>query len=194
MCWVAFDRGVRMVEEFGMPGPVAHWRRIRDRIHAEVCEQGFDARRGSFVQSYGSTDLDAALLLIPQVGFLPPDDPRVIGTVQAVRKDLAVDGFVRRYPTHEGEASDGLVGREGAFLACSFWLADSLLLTGQADEARELFERLLALRNDVGLLAEEYDPVAGRQVGNFPQAFSHVPLIHTAYELDEHEAAARRSC
>jgi GH15 family glucan-1,4-alpha-glucosidase len=192
MCWVAFDRGVRMIEEFGLPGPLDHWRRIRDRIHREVCERGFDAHRGSFVQSYGSTDLDAALLLIPQVGFLPPQDPRVIGTVNAVRKDLAADGFVRRYPTHEGETSDGLVGREGAFLACSFWLADSLMLIGRRDEARDLFERLLALRNDVGLLAEEYDPVTGRQVGNFPQAFSHVPLIHTAYELDEHEGATYR--
>jgi GH15 family glucan-1,4-alpha-glucosidase len=187
MCWVAFDRAVRMVEEYGRPGPVDHWRRIRDRIHREVCEYGFDKERGTFTQSYGSTDVDAALLLIPQVGFLPPEDPRVAGTVLTIQRELASDGFVRRYPTHEGESSDGLAGEEGAFLACSFWLADGLRLIGRHKDAEELFHRLLALRNDVGLLAEEYDPRLGRQVGNFPQAFSHVPLIRTAYDLDHHD-------
>jgi GH15 family glucan-1,4-alpha-glucosidase len=188
MCWVAFDRAVRMVEEFGRPGPVHHWRRIRDRIHREVCERGFDAGRGTFTQSYGSAELDAALLLIPQVGFLPGRDPRVVGTVKAVQRELAVDGFVRRYPTEQGESSDGLTGEEGAFLACSFWLVDALRLIGERDAALDRFERLLALRNDVGLLSEEYDPRLGRLLGNFPQAFTHVPLIHTAYELDGHES------
>jgi GH15 family glucan-1,4-alpha-glucosidase len=192
MCWVAFDRGVRMVEEFGQPGPVEHWRRIRDRIHHDVLEYGYDPERNTFTQSYGSRDLDAALLLIPQVGFLPPDDPRVVGTVAAVHRELAEDGFVRRYPvTEQGVSSDGLTGGEGAFLACSFWLADALRLVGREDEARAQFERLLALRNDVGLLAEEYDPRVKRQVGNFPQAFSHVPLIRTAYDLSGHDGPRR---
>ncbi|QQM42248.1 glycoside hydrolase family 15 protein [Streptomyces liliifuscus] len=195
MCWVAFDRAVRLVEEHGRPGPVAHWREVRDRIHREVCERGFDPARATFTQSYGSRALDAALLLIPGTGFLPPDDPRVIGTVAAVERELATeDGLVSRYSTGAGgatsiggaEAPDGLTGGEGAFLACSFWLADALLLTGREDDARRLFERLLLLRNDVGLLAEEYDPLARRQLGNFPQAFTHVPLIRVAYELDGH--------
>jgi GH15 family glucan-1,4-alpha-glucosidase len=193
MCWVAFDRGVRMVEELGLPGPVDHWRRIRDQIHSDVCDYGFDQVRGTFTQSYGSADVDASLLLMPQVGFLPPDDPRVVGTVLTIQKELAGDGFVRRYPTHEGESSDGLTGEEGAFLACSFWLADGLRLIGREDEATELFERLLSLRNDVGLLAEEYDPRLERQVGNFPQAFSHVPVIRTAYDLDGHDGVRRLS-
>ncbi|MFG2001269.1 glycoside hydrolase family 15 protein [Spirillospora sp. NPDC048911] len=188
MCWVAFDRAIKIAEEFGRPGPVDHWRALRDRIHRDVCDKGFDPARGTFTQSYGSQDLDAALLLMPQVGFLPADDPRVAGTIEAVRRELAGDGFVRRYPTDEGAASDGLTGEEGAFLACSFWLVDGLRAIGRDDEARELFERLLSLRNDVGLLAEEYDPVSGRLVGNFPQAFSHVPLIHAAYELDGHQS------
>ncbi|MBO2449958.1 glycoside hydrolase family 15 protein [Actinomadura barringtoniae] len=186
MCWAAMDRAIRMSEEFGYPGPVSHWRGIRDEIHAQVCEKGYDPVRGTFTQSYGSTEVDAALLMMTTIGFLPPDDPRVIGTIEAVQRELAGDGFVRRYPTHEGEASDGLVGEEGAFLACSFWLAENLCLIGREEEGHALFERLLSLRNDVGLLAEEYDPRAGRLVGNFPQAFSHVPLVHTAYELDGH--------
>jgi len=195
MCWVAFDRAVRMVEEHGRPGPVEHWREVRDRIHREVCERGFDPARGTFTQSYGSRALDAALLLIPGTGFLPPDDPRVIGTVAAVERELATDdGLVSRYSTGAAGATstggaaapDGLTGGEGAFLACSFWLADALRLTGREDDARHLFERLLLLRNDVGLLAEEYDPLARRQLGNFPQAFTHVPLIRVAYELDGH--------
>ncbi|MEV2192346.1 glycoside hydrolase family 15 protein [Streptomyces phaeochromogenes] len=195
MCWVAFDRAVRLAEEHGRPGPVAHWREVRDRIHREVCERGYDPARATFTQSYGSRALDAALLLIPGTGFLPPDDPRVIGTVAAVERELTTDdGLVIRYSTGAGgvtgtggaEAPDGLTGGEGAFLACSFWLADALLLTGREDDARSLFERLLLLRNDVGLLAEEYDPLARRQLGNFPQAFTHVPLIRVAYELDGH--------
>ncbi|GAA4067740.1 glycoside hydrolase family 15 protein [Actinomadura miaoliensis] len=186
MCWVAFDRGVRMAEEFGMPGPAGRWRRLRDRVRREVCEKGFDARRGTFTRTYGSADLDAALLMIPMTGFLRGDDPRVRGTVDAVWRELGVDGLVRRYVTRDEEGADGLSGQEGAFVACSFWMADALRLAGREDEARELFERLLGLRNDVGLLAEQYDPHARRQLGNFPQAFSHVPLVHTAYELDGH--------
>ncbi|GGX77396.1 glycoside hydrolase family 15 protein [Streptomyces fructofermentans] len=194
MCWVAFDRAVRMSEEHGRPGPVAHWREVRDRIHREVCDRGFDPVRGTFTQFYGSRALDAALLLIPQTGFLPPDDPRVVGTVAAVERELTTDdGLVRRYSTGGHDSADGLAGGEGAFLACSFWLADALLMTGREDDARALFERLLLLRNDVGLLAEEYDPVAGRQLGNFPQAFTHVPLVRVAYELDGHAPEHARS-
>ena len=195
MCWVAFDRAVRMAEDHGRPGPVVRWREIRDRIHREVCERGFDPVRGTFTQSYGSHALDAALLLIPQTGFLPPDDPRVVGTVTAVERELATaDGLVRRYSTGGGgsDSPDGLTGGEGSFLACSFWLADALRLTGREEDARRLFERLLPLRNDVGLLAEEYDPVARRQLGNFPQAFTHVPLIRVAYELDRHATGHAR--
>ncbi|EKX63944.1 glycoside hydrolase family 15 protein [Streptomyces ipomoeae] len=192
MCWVAFDRAVRLAEEHGRPGPVEKWREVRDRIHREICERAFDPQRGTFTQSYGSRELDAALLLIPQTGFLPPDDPRVLGTVDAVRRELLTDGLLSRYSTGRPDPPDAITGGEGAFLACSFWLADALLPTGREDEARELYERLLALRNDVGLLAEEYDPVARRQLGNFPQAFTHVPLIRVAYELDRHATHARR--
>ncbi|HXI35696.1 MAG TPA: glycoside hydrolase family 15 protein, partial [Burkholderiales bacterium] len=190
MCWVAFDRAVKLVEQFGMKGPVERWRELRARIHADVCANGFDAARGAFVQSYGVKALDASLLLIPITGFLPADDPRVIGTVRAIEKDLVVDGLVRRYHTHQ--ADDGLPPGEGVFLACSFWLADNLLLQGRREEARRLFERLLALRNDVGLLAEEYDPAARRFLGNFPQAFSHVALVNTAMNLGEAEKPAEQ--
>ena len=190
MCWVAFDRAVKLVEQFGMKGPVERWRELRARIHADVCANGFDAARGAFVQSYGAKALDASLLLIPITGFLPADDPRVIGTVRAIEKDLVVDGLVRRYHTHQ--ADDGLPPGEGVFLACSFWLADNLLLQGRREEARRLFERLLALRNDVGLLAEEYDPAARRFLGNFPQAFSHVALVNTAMNLGEAEKPAEQ--
>ncbi|GAA1304255.1 glucoamylase [Planotetraspora silvatica] len=183
MAWVAADRMVRIVEELGRTGPVERWRAMRDRIHAEVCDKGFDAERGTFTQSYGSRELDAALLLIPIVGFLPPEDPRVVGTIDAIERELMTDGFVLRYPIAESNDVDGLPGAEGAFLACSFWLAEALALVGRKDEALELFERLLALCNDVGLLAEEYDPVEGRQLGNFPQAFTHIHLIRTAYAL-----------
>jgi GH15 family glucan-1,4-alpha-glucosidase len=161
---------------------------MRDEVHREVCEKGYDPVRNTFTQSYGSAELDAATLLIPRLGFLPPDDPRVIGTVDAVQRELGTGGLVRRYST-EGLPVDGMPGSEGAFLACSFWLADALRMTGRAKEARELFERLLALRNDVGLLAEEYDPVAGRQLGNFPQAFSHIALVNTALALGQEETA-----
>ncbi|MFE4873172.1 glycoside hydrolase family 15 protein [Streptomyces sp. NPDC056682] len=184
MAWVAADRAVRTLEaEPTLHGDVERWRRMRDEVHREVCEKGFDPVRGTFTQAYGSTELDAATLLIPRLGFLPPDDPRVVGTVEAVRAELAASGFVRRYST-DGTTVDGLPGGEGTFLVCSFWLADALRLTGREEEARELFERLLALRNDMGLLAEEYDPVAGRQVGNFPQAFSHIGLVATACALE----------
>ena len=183
MCWVAFDRGVRAVEHFGLDGPAARWRAIRDEIHREVCDRGWDPSRATFTQSYGSTELDASLLMIPMVGFLPPDDERVLATIEAIRRELTVDGFVERYPTQDGVSVDGLRGREGAFLLCTFWMADALALTGRTDEAQELFERLVALTNDVGLLAEEYDPAAGRQLGNFPQAFSHVGLVSTALNL-----------
>ncbi|WP_258863007.1 glycoside hydrolase family 15 protein, partial [Marinitenerispora sediminis] len=183
MAWVAADRAVRMIEEFGKEGPLERWRSLRDTIHAEVCEYGYDARRNTFTQYYGSQELDAALLLIPEVGFLPYDDPRVVGTIEAIRDDLMVDGFVLRYRTDREDVADKLPGDEGAFLACSFWMANALLSIGREKEARDLFERLLALRNDLGLLAEEYDPRTGRQVGNFPQAFSHVPLVTTALNL-----------
>jgi GH15 family glucan-1,4-alpha-glucosidase len=191
MAWVAFDRAVQTVERHGMTGPVEKWRVLRDQIHSEVCAQGFDADRNTFTQYYGSKDLDSSLLLIPQVGFLPPTDPRVVGTVEAIQRELTEDGFVRRYsPPGPGEdCVDGLPGTEGAFLACSFWLADDLAMIGRHDEATELFERLLDLRNDVGLLAEEWDPRAGRQVGNTPQAFSHVPLVATAQNLAGHTTA-----
>ncbi|HEX8821068.1 MAG TPA: glycoside hydrolase family 15 protein [Archangium sp.] len=181
MAWVAVDRAIKNSERFGLPGTLERWRALRERIHAQVCEHGYDAGRGSFVQAYGSKELDAALLLIPQMGFLPPSDPRVVGTVEAIQRELCEGGFVRRYDT--GRTEDGLPGGEGTFLACSFWLADALSLLCRQDEARALFERLLSLCNDVGLLAEEYDPRTKRQLGNFPQAFSHVALINTARKL-----------
>jgi GH15 family glucan-1,4-alpha-glucosidase len=181
LAWVALDRAIKGVEMFGLEGPVDRWRRVRQDIHDDVCRNGFDRARGTFTQYYGAQEVDAALLQIPLVGFLPIDDPRVTGTVQAVERELMVDGFVRRYHTR-GEI-DGLPEGEGAFLACTFWLADVLTLQGRRDEATRLFERLLSLTNDVGLLAEQYDPAAKRQLGNFPQAFSHVSLINTARNL-----------
>ncbi|MFI2241035.1 glycoside hydrolase family 15 protein [Streptomyces chrestomyceticus] len=183
MAWVAADRAVRAVESRPeLEGDVARWRAMRDEVHREVCEKGYDAERNTFTQSYGSDLLDAATLLIPRLGFLPADDPRVVGTVDAVREELAHGGLIRRYST-DATAVDGLPGDEGTFLVCSFWLAEALHLTGREEEARELFGRLLRLPNDVGLLAEEYDPVAGRQLGNFPQAFSHIGLISTAFTM-----------
>jgi GH15 family glucan-1,4-alpha-glucosidase len=182
MAWVAFDRAVRTAERFGQDGPLDRWRALRDRIHREVCERGYDTERRTFTQSYGSRGLDAATLMIPVVGFLPPDDERVIGTVEAIRREICQDGFVLRYDTRE--ADDGLPPGEGAFLPCSFWLADCLTMIGRHDEAHELFDRLAGLANDVGLIAEEYDPRLGRQVGNFPQAFTHVGLVNTAMNLD----------
>ncbi|EST22200.1 glycoside hydrolase family 15 protein [Streptomyces roseochromogenus] len=189
MVWVAADRAVRTLEKHPeLEGDADGWRAMRDEVHREVCEQGYDSRRGTFTQYYGSRELDAALLLIPRVGFLPPDDPRVIGTVDAIRADLGHGGFVRRYDT-DAIGVDGMPGGEGAFLACSFWLADALHMTGRTAEARALFERLASLTNDVGLLAEEYDPELGRQVGNFPQAFSHIALVNTALTLFGDEQA-----
>jgi len=167
-----------------------HWRQIRDRIHQDVCSKAFDTDLGSFVQAYGSKALDASLLLLPLVGFLPPTDRRIVGTVRAIEQRLMADGFVCRYDT--GDMVDGLPPGEGAFLACSFWLADNFILQGRITEARELFERLLALRNDVGLLAEEYDPRLGRQLGNFPQAFSHVALVNTAFNLTRSQGPAEQ--
>jgi GH15 family glucan-1,4-alpha-glucosidase len=181
MVWVAFDRGVRSIEEFGFVGPLDHWRRLRQTIHDDICQKGFDPELGAFTQSYGAKELDASLLLIALVGFLPPEDPRVRGTVEAIERCLMVDGFVRRYDTRV--VKDGLPAGEGAFLACSFWLVDNLVLLGRSEDARRLFARLLALRTDLGLLAEEYDPATGRMVGNFPQAFSHIALINSAYNL-----------
>lgn len=185
MAWVAVDRTIKLIESGDADGPLERWRELRDDIHRDVCERGYDKERNTFTQSYGSRELDAALLLIPRVGFLPPDDPRVIGTVDAIRADLGHDGFLRRYDSEEDDDSvvDGLPGGEGAFLACSFWLVDALHLTGRPKEARELFERLVRVANDVGLLAEEYDPGADRQLGNFPQAFSHLGLVNSALTL-----------
>ncbi|RBM04788.1 glycoside hydrolase family 15 protein [Streptomyces sp. PT12] len=185
MAWVAVDRTVKLIEGGEVDGPLERWRELRDEIHRSVCEYGYDKERNTFTQSYGSRELDASLLLIPQMGFLPPDDKRVIGTIEAIQRELStLDGFILRYPTAGDQAGvDGLEGDEGAFLACSFWLADDLAMIGRVDEARKLFEKLLALRNDLGLLAEEWDPRRMRQVGNFPQAFSHVPLIDTALRL-----------
>jgi GH15 family glucan-1,4-alpha-glucosidase len=181
MAWVAFDRSIKDAEAHGLPGPLERWRGLRDTIHAQVCQLGYNADRGSFVQSYDSERLDAALLQIPLVGFLPPEDPRVRGTVEAIERELVDDGLVHRYRPDPGV--EGLPGREGSFLACSFWLADALQMIGRRNDAEALFEHLLSLRNHLGLLAEEYDTVLGRQCGNFPQAFSHVGLINTAHNL-----------
>ena len=183
MAWVAFDRAVKAVEQLGRPGPSEKWRRLRDAIHDEVCREAFDPGRGTFTQSYGSKALDASLLLIPLVGFLPPSDVRVVGTVEAVERELCQEGFVLRYSTDERGDVDGLPAGEGAFLACSFWLADAQCALGRHGDARVLFERLVGLANDVGLLSEEYDLERRRLVGNFPQAFTHVALIDTARRL-----------
>ncbi|MFG3353814.1 glycoside hydrolase family 15 protein [Streptomyces sp. NPDC048001] len=189
MAWAAADRAVRTLEtDRSLPGEAARWRAMRDEVHREVCEKGYDPVRNTFTQSYGSEELDAATLLIPHVGFLPGDDPRVLGTIEAVRRELAVGPLVRRYST-AGAGVDGLPGGEGTFLACSFWLTDALCMAGRHEEARELFEQLLALRNDVGLLSEEYDPAAERLLGNYPQAFSHIGLVNTALALARHDEA-----
>jgi GH15 family glucan-1,4-alpha-glucosidase len=188
LAWAAFDRAVKLVER-GSGGDMAErWRRLRDAIHADVCEKAFDRELGAFVQAYGSKALDASVLLLPLVGFLPPDDPRMTGTVGAIERHLVADGFVLRYDTARG--IDGLPPGEGAFLPCSFWLADNLVLQGRVAEADALFRRLVALSNDVGLLAEEYDPRAKRQLGNFPQAFSHVALVNTAFNLTRSQGPA----
>jgi GH15 family glucan-1,4-alpha-glucosidase len=181
MAWVAFDRAIRAIERFGRAGPLERWRALREKIHRDVCENGYDPELGAFVQTYGGKHLDASLLMIPLVGFLPCHDPRVERTVAAIERHLMRDGFVLRYDTRSG--IDGLDPGEGVFLTCSFWLADNYALRGRLDEAKALFERLLSIRNDVGLFAEEYDPVARRQLGNFPQAFSHLGLINTAHNI-----------
>ncbi len=186
MAWVAFDRAIRTVEDYHMEGPVDRWRAIRQEIHDQVCDQGFNASKGSFTQYFGSDQLDASLLMIPLVGFLPATDPRVRGTIEAIERELVEGDFVLRYRTGDSGEVDGLTGSEGAFLACSFWLADCLELLGRDHDARQLLERLLDLRNDLGLLSEEYDPVAGRLVGNFPQAFSHVSLVNSAAKVTGH--------
>jgi GH15 family glucan-1,4-alpha-glucosidase len=197
MAWVGFDRAVKAVERFGLEGPVARWRRLRDRLHERVCHEGYHAERGAFVQSFGSDRLDASLLLMPLVGFLPATDPRVRGTADAIARELGADGLLLRYLD---DGADGLPAGEGAFLPCSFWLADNLALQGRHDEAAHLFERLLALCNDLGLLAEEYDRDARRMLGNFPQAFSHVMLVNTALNLaraegsQEHHRACQAVC
>jgi len=186
MAWVVFDRAVRLVERFGLDAPLERWKQVRDEIHREVCERGYDAERRTFTQYYGSSELDASVLTIPIVGFLPGSDERVTGTIDAISRELGRDGFVGRYST--AESDDGLPGDEGQFLACSFWLVSALALNGRVGEARSLFERLLSLTNDLGLLAEEYDVGRQRQVGNFPQAFSHLTLIGAANAIAAAEA------
>ena len=184
MAWVAFDRGVRAHDEFGRDGPIDRWRALRDEIAAEVLTHGWSEEKQSFTQSYDSDALDASALMMPLVGFLPATDPRMVSTVAALERELLVDGLLLRYRTDD-DGVDGLPEGEGVFLACSFWLVEVLALQGRQDEARELFERLLALRNDVGLLAEEFDPRTGRQLGNFPQAFTHLALVEAAIALGE---------
>ncbi|RAG85179.1 glycoside hydrolase family 15 protein [Streptacidiphilus pinicola] len=187
MCWVAFDRAVKLAEETGMAGPVERWRELRDIIHGDVCARGVDHKRGVFTQYYGGAALDASTLFAVKTGFLAPDDPRVAATVDAIQQELDHDGYILRYSTPTGEADtdavDGLEGSEGAFLACSYWLCDALIAIGRVDEARALFNRLRGLANDVGLISEEWDPLAGRQLGNTPQAFTHVALVNTAFQL-----------
>jgi GH15 family glucan-1,4-alpha-glucosidase len=188
MAWVAFDRGIKSAEAFDLEGPVDRWRRTRAEIHEQVCQEAFNPSLGAFVQAYGSDQLDASALLMPAVGFLPPHDARIIGTIKAVERKLWRDGFVLRYDTVSSD--DGLPPGEGAFLTCSFWLADAYVLLGRRDDARKLFERLMSLCNDVGLLSEEYDPVAQRLLGNFPQAFSHIALVNTAHNIER----AKKPC
>jgi GH15 family glucan-1,4-alpha-glucosidase len=190
MAWVAFDRAIKSARTFKLPGNVAHWERMRDAIRADVCAKGYHKGRGVFVRSYGSTNLDASLLLLPAVGFLPPTDPRIVRTIEAIERELVVDGLVLRYDTEKTD--DGLPPGEGFFLACSFWLVDAYLMLGRRNDAQALFERLLALRNDVGLLSEEYDFNAKRQLGNFPQALSHLALVNSASNLAHSEKPAEQ--
>ena len=190
MAWLAFDRGIKSAEMYGLPGPLDRWREIRAAIHSDVCAHGFNTALNSFTRAYGSTNLDASLLLLPAIGFLPAQDPRVKGTVEAIERGLVVDGLVLRY--NSARATDGLPAGEGVFLACSFWLADAYLMLGRRDDAVRLFERLLALRNDLGLLSEQYDPRAKRLVGNFPQAFSHLALVNTASNLSHDQKPAEQ--
>ena len=181
MAWVAVDRAIKDFEHFKLAGPLDHWRTLRDKIHEHVCRHGFNPSVGTFVQSYGSTALDASLLLIPLVGFLPASDPRVVATIEAIERKLVVEGFVMRYDLEKSD--DGVAGDEATFLLCSFWLVDCLIILGRRDDALNLFNKLLNVRNDLGLLAEEYDPISGRQLGNFPQAFSHIGLVNSAVNL-----------
>jgi len=190
MAWVAFDRAIKSAELHGLPGPLERWRSLRERIHKDVCSNGFDAELNSFTQYYGSRELDASLLLLPELGFLPPEDPRIRGTVEAVERTLMRDGLVLRYDT--AKTDDGLPPGEGVFLACSFWLVDAYLMLGRVEDAETLFKRLLALRNDLGLLAEQYEPRSRRQVGNFPQAFSHLALVNTASNLSHYRKPAEQ--
>jgi GH15 family glucan-1,4-alpha-glucosidase len=180
---VAFDRAVQLAEQMNYKAPIEQWKAIREAIHAQICEKGFDPKRECFVQAYGSDGLDAALLLMPLVGFLPGSDRRVQNTVEAIRRELVRDGLVMRYDT--ATSQDGLPPGEGVFLACSFWMVSSLKAVGREPEARTLFEDLLKLTNDLGLLSEEYDPRGKRMVGNFPQAFSHIALVSAAFDLED---------
>jgi GH15 family glucan-1,4-alpha-glucosidase len=189
LAWVAFDRSIKSAEQYGLSGPVERWRRIRQEIHEDICTNGFDAGMNSFTQFYGSKVVDASLLQIPLVGFLPVEDPRVAGTIAAIEQRLVRHGFVDRYLTHADV--DGLPEGEGSFLACSFWLVDAYTLQGRRAEAEALFHRLVGLCNDVGLLAEQYDPTSERQLGNFPQAFSHISLINSARNLTNSHGPAR---
>jgi GH15 family glucan-1,4-alpha-glucosidase len=190
MAWLAFDRAIKSAELYKLPGPVDRWRTIRAAIHADVCARGYDEQRGSFVRAYGSKNLDASLLLLPAIGFLPPNDPRIKATVAAIERELMSDGLLLRYDS--GRASDGLPAGEGVFLACSFWLADAYLMQGRHDDACAMFEHLLSLRNDLGLLSEQYDPRTKRLVGNFPQAFSHLALVNTASNLSHYKKPAEQ--
>lgn len=190
MVWLAFDRAISAAEQFSLKGPLDDWKQLRARIHEDICENAFDRQKNSFVQYYGGTSLDASLLLMPQTGFLPPDDPRLLGTIAAIEGELLQDGLVRRYSTDFTD--DGVDGAEGAFLVCSFWLADAYILCGQREKAVAIFERLLHLRNDLGLLSEEYDSIGERMLGNFPQAFSHIGLINTAHNLLKLDGPARQ--
>jgi GH15 family glucan-1,4-alpha-glucosidase len=184
--WAAFDRAVRGVEKWGLDGPVEQWRALRDQVRAEILSKGFNTERNTFTQHYDTTEVDASLLLIPLVGFLPADDPRVLGTVTAIEQDLMREGYLLRYRTQTGV--DGLAGDEHPFLACSWWLVSAYAVCGQVAKARELMDRLVTLFNDVGLISEEYDPHEKRMVGNFPQAFSHLTFIGAAHALAEAEA------
>jgi GH15 family glucan-1,4-alpha-glucosidase len=190
MAWAAFDRAIKSAEQFGLEGAIDRWRALAAEIHADVCARGFDGELGSFVQSYDSKQLDASLLLLPSIGFLPPDDMRVRGTLRAIEQRLLADGFVMRYDT--ATSQDGLPAGEGAFLACSFWLVDAYILQNRWEDARRMFDRLMELCNDVGLLSEEYDQRTGRLVGNFPQAFTHVALVNCAFNLTRSEKPARQ--
>jgi GH15 family glucan-1,4-alpha-glucosidase len=190
MCWVAFDRAIKDAVRLGYEAPLDQWLRLREQIHADVCAHGYDSQRNCFVQAYGSPQLDASLLLIPVLGFLPARDNRVIGTIAAIERELVFDGLVRRYDN--ATTDDGLPGRDTAFLACSFWLVDAYAMCGRRQDAEELFTRLLSLTNDVGLLSEEYDPAARRMLGNFPQAFSHLSLVASAFNLSHDERPSQQ--